>query len=85
MVRGTSEGWSKTMQLIGVGYRAAVSGKKLTLNLGYSNPVEFDIPEGLACAVRPSCRSRGTGRACIAGRLRRAFVEGAPEVAGSWS
>ena len=51
MIRGTSEGWSKTMQLIGVGYRAAVSGKTLTLNLGYSNPVIFDIPEGLSCAV----------------------------------
>ena len=52
MIRGTSEGWSKTMQLIGVGYRAAVSGKTLTLNLGYSNPVIFDIPEGLSCAAR---------------------------------
>ena len=52
MIRGTSEGWIKTMQLIGVGYRAAVSGKTLTLNLGYSNPVVFDIPEGLSCAVR---------------------------------
>ena len=42
------------MQLIGVGYRAAVSGSKLTLNLGYSNPVEFDIPNGLSCKVRPA-------------------------------
>ena len=42
------------MQLIGVGYRAAVSGSKLTLNLGYSNPVEFDIPKGLSCSVRPA-------------------------------
>jgi hypothetical protein len=54
MIRGTSEGWSKTMQLIGVGYRAAVSGKTLTLNLGYSNPVVFDIPAGLSCSVRPA-------------------------------
>jgi len=56
MILGTSEGWSTTMQLIGVGYRAAVSGKTLTLNLGYSNPVVFDIPAGLSCSVRPALR-----------------------------
>ena len=68
MIIGTSEGWSKTMQLIGVGYRAAVSGSKLILNLGYSNPVEFDIPNGLSCKVRPAlccasfeCRSHWSG------------------------
>jgi len=47
MVKGVSEGFVKKMQLVGVGYRAQVSGKLLTLSLGYSNPVEYTLPEGV--------------------------------------
>lgn len=47
MVKGVSEGFVKKMQLVGVGYRAQVSGNKLTLSLGYSNPVEYAVPEGI--------------------------------------
>ena len=47
MVKGVSEGFVKKMQLVGVGYRAQVSGNKLTLSLGYSNPVEYSVPEGI--------------------------------------
>lgn len=47
MVKGVSEGFSKELQLQGVGYRAQVSGKKLNLTLGFSHPVEFEIPEGI--------------------------------------
>lgn len=47
MVKGVSEGFVKKMQLVGVGYRAQVSGKVLTLSLGYSNPVEYTLPEGV--------------------------------------
>ncbi len=42
MVKGVTEGFQKTLQIEGVGYRALKSGKKLTLNMGYSHPVEFD-------------------------------------------
>ena len=44
---GSSVGFEKILELSGVGYRAAVSGRKLTLNLGLSHPVEMDIPEGI--------------------------------------
>ena len=47
MVTGVSEGFSKKLELVGVGYRAQVQGKKLNLTLGFSHPVEFDIPEGI--------------------------------------
>jgi len=47
MVKGVSEGFVKKMQLVGVGYRAQVKENLLTLALGYSNPVEYLIPEGV--------------------------------------
>ncbi|WP_010598430.1 50S ribosomal protein L6 [Rickettsiella massiliensis] len=46
-VTGVVEGFKKTLQLIGVGYRALVQGKKLNLTLGFSHPVVYDIPEGI--------------------------------------
>ena len=51
MVVGVSEGYQKTLEVNGVGYRAAKQGKKLVLNLGYSHPVEMTDPEGLESAV----------------------------------
>ncbi len=51
MVIGVSQGFKKQLQIIGVGYRAQVSGKKLTLNLGFSHPVELQIPEGLTAEM----------------------------------
>ena len=48
MVVGVSDGFSKTLEIQGVGYRAAMQGKKLVLNLGYSNPVEMEQPEGIS-------------------------------------
>lgn len=47
MVKGVSEGFVKELQLQGVGYRAQVQGRKLTLTLGFSHPVEYEIPEGI--------------------------------------
>jgi large subunit ribosomal protein L6 len=47
MVTGVVTPFTKTLIIAGVGYKAAVSGKKLTLNLGLSHPVEIDIPEGI--------------------------------------
>jgi len=47
MVIGVTNGFSKTLQLIGVGYRATAKGKGLTLNLGFSHPVEIDAVDGI--------------------------------------
>ena len=51
MVVGVSEGYTKTLEVNGVGYRAAKQGKKLVLSLGYSHPVELEDPEGLETTV----------------------------------
>lgn len=47
MVQGVHDGYSKTLILKGVGYRALVNGNKLTLNVGYSHPVEMEAPQGI--------------------------------------
>ena len=51
MVTGVTAGFSKTMEIVGVGWRAALQGKKLVLNLGYSHPIEFNPPEGIEIVV----------------------------------
>ena len=51
MVTGVSQGYEKTLEVNGVGYRAQKQGKKLVLSLGYSHPVEMEDPEGLESAV----------------------------------
>ena len=51
MVVGVSEGYTKTLEVNGVGYRAQKQGKKLVLSLGYSHPVEMEDPEGLESKV----------------------------------
>ena len=48
---GTSKGYSKTLELVGVGYRASLKGKQLSLQLGFSHDVNFDIPEGIKISV----------------------------------
>ncbi len=47
MVTGVAKGFERKLEIFGVGYRAQVQGKKLNLSLGYSHPIEFDIPEGI--------------------------------------
>jgi large subunit ribosomal protein L6 len=57
MVTGVSEGFSRTLEIVGVGYRAEALGKNLLkFSLGYSNPVEFPLPDGVSAAVE----ERGT-------------------------
>jgi large subunit ribosomal protein L6 len=51
MVTGVTEGYSKNLELVGVGYRASKSGNKLVLNVGYSHPVEFVPEEGIEFEV----------------------------------
>ena len=51
MVVGVGQGFSRKLEINGVGYRAAMQGNKLVLSLGYSHPVEMDVPVGLTVAV----------------------------------
>ncbi|MEQ8288960.1 MAG: 50S ribosomal protein L6 [Gammaproteobacteria bacterium] len=48
IVTGVSEGFERKLEIVGVGYRASVSGKNLNLSLGFSHPVAFPIPEGIS-------------------------------------
>jgi len=49
--RGVTQGFQKELDIVGVGYRAEVKGKKVVLALGYSHPIEFPIPEGIQISV----------------------------------
>ena len=51
MVVGVSDGFERRLILNGVGYRAAVQGKKLNLTVGLSHPVEFELPEGISAEM----------------------------------
>jgi large subunit ribosomal protein L6 len=51
MIVGVTEGYAKTLEIIGTGYRAAKQGKKLVLTLGYSHPLELEDPEGIEVEV----------------------------------
>ena len=48
LIKGVTEGWEKRLTLIGVGYRAQARGKVLNLTLGFSHPVNYDLPEGVS-------------------------------------
>ena len=48
---GSSKGYEKTLELVGVGFRAALKGKQLNLQLGFSHDINFDIPEGIKISV----------------------------------
>lgn len=50
-VRGVSQGWTKELDIVGIGYRAEVKGRIATFYLGYSHPIEFLLPEGITLTV----------------------------------
>lgn len=60
-VTGVTKGWTRELELNGVGYRAAVSGKKLELTLGYSHPVAYQIPQGIEITVDKQTKIVVTG------------------------
>tara|TARA_E500000178_G_scaffold57018_1_gene53519 strand:+ start:1291 stop:1830 length:540 start_codon:yes stop_codon:yes gene_type:complete len=60
-VLGSSSGYEKVLELIGVGYRAAIKGNQLNLQLGYSHDINFDIPEGIKIAVEKQTTLKITG------------------------
>ena len=51
MVTGVTTGFTRELEIQGVGYRGQCKGQQLTLNLGYSNPVEYDVPEGVSVSM----------------------------------
>ncbi len=61
MVQGVSAGFTKNLEINGVGYRAAMQGSKLQLSLGYSHPVVMDVPAGLTVAVDGNTKISITG------------------------
>jgi large subunit ribosomal protein L6 len=60
-IRGVTEGFSKDLDIVGVGYRAAVEGNKVVFALGFSHPVEFEVPEGIRIAVEKQTRVTVSG------------------------
>lgn len=52
MVAGVHKGYSRDLQIEGVGYKAALQGKKLVLSLGFSHPIEYMVPDGITVAVK---------------------------------
>lgn len=61
MVQGVSAGFTKQMEMVGVGYRAKVEGTKLIMSLGYSHPVEIDLPAGIKVEVKDNNKLTITG------------------------
>ena len=60
-VLGSSKGYEKVLELVGVGYRAALKGNLLNLQLGYSHDINFDIPEGIKIVVEKQTTLKITG------------------------
>lgn len=55
-VKGVTEGYEKKLELVGVGYRASIAGKILTLNVGFSHPILFNLPEGVEATVEENTK-----------------------------
>jgi large subunit ribosomal protein L6 len=63
MIQGVTQGFTRELEIQGVGYRAEVKGKKLVMSLGFSHPVEMAIPEGLSVSVQENrIRIEGSDR-----------------------
>ena len=56
MIHGVTEGFEKQLNLVGVGYRASVSQKNIELNLGYSHPIKYTLPEGINATVNANTK-----------------------------
>lgn len=60
-ITGVLDGWAKSLELIGVGFRAQVSGNKLVLNVGFSHPVEIEAPQGINFEVLDNTKIKVSG------------------------
>ncbi len=70
MVTGVTDGYEKVLEISGVGYKAQVEGKNISLTLGYSHPVKFSLPEGVTAEVdskqkQPSIRLKGIDKQLV--------------------
>lgn len=61
MVEGVGNLWNKELELVGVGFRAQSTGNKLTVNVGYSHPVEIEAPEGITFEVADNTKIKVSG------------------------
>jgi large subunit ribosomal protein L6 len=61
MVEGVTNGFAKSLEIQGVGYRAKIEGKKLIMTLGFTHPIEFEIPEGIKIDVEEQVRLKVSG------------------------
>ncbi|HWV36675.1 MAG TPA: 50S ribosomal protein L6 [Thermomicrobiales bacterium] len=77
MVVGVTDGYTKTLEIQGVGYRAALQGKNLVLNVGYSHPVTMVPPEGITYAVE------GNNRVLVSGINKQVVGEEAARIRGT--
>jgi large subunit ribosomal protein L6 len=76
MVVGVTDGYTKNLEILGVGYRAAMDGKNLVLNVGYSHPVRLVAPDGISYAVE------GTNRVAVSGIDKQVVGEEAARIRG---
>ena len=61
MVTGSTDGFTKVLELVGTGYKVEAKGDSLVFNIGYSNPVEFPLPQGITAKVEKANRIEITG------------------------
>ena len=61
MVVGVKEGYSRELEIQGVGFRASIAGKQLTMNVGYSHPVDYTVPEGITVTVTDGVQLKVSG------------------------
>jgi len=57
-VQGVTQGFTKQLQIIGVGYRVSVSGQKIELHLGYSHPIDYPLPKGIEASVEQDKKTK---------------------------
>ncbi len=76
-VTGVSEGWSKALEIIGIGYRAERQGNAVVFSLGYSHPINFEIPDGIDIEVDAKAN-----RITVHGRDRQQVGQVAAEIRG---
>ena len=61
MIVGVKDGYSRELEIQGVGFKASIAGNKLTLNVGYSHPVEYTVPDGITVAVADGTQLKVSG------------------------
>ena len=74
-VQGVTKGFSKDLEIVGVGYKAEVKGKTIVFSIGYSHPVNFPIPEGIAVALDAKA-----GKLSVSGADRQQVGQTAAEI-----